>query len=141
MKYARRIIALTLTLLPVLAAAQLRSNDRILAQVPFEFMVANKAVPAGECIVQVAVMDGRTLVIRNTAAKLGLFSQASLDEAKKAAGDYALVFHKYGDQYFLAGIRIAGDRTIYRLQESKAEAELRAQNAPLTEKILLASLK
>jgi hypothetical protein len=141
MKYGRRIIALTLALLPVLAAAQLQSSDRIVTQVPFEFMVANKAVPAGEYVVQSAVMDGKTLVIRNTAARLGLFSQASLAEAKTAAGAYALVFHKYGDQYFLAGVQIAGDRTIYRLQESKAEAELRAQNMPVTEKILLASLK
>jgi hypothetical protein len=140
MKYAKQILALALTLLPALAAAQLHSEQRIVAQVPFEFMVANKPVPAGEYIVQPATMDGRTLVIRNMTARLGVFSQAWLDDRQKAAA-YALVFHKYGNQYFLVGINLAGERITYRLPESKAEAELRAQNVPVAEKILVASLK
>lgn len=141
MKYASRILALTLTLLPILAAAQLSSSKKVLVDVPFEFMVANKTVPGGEWTVQSAAMDGRTLFIRNTAAGLSLFLSASLQESQTAAGAYALVFHKYGDQYFLSGMKLADDRSIYRLQESKAEAELRAQNVPATETILLASLK
>jgi len=140
MKYAKQMLALALTLLPALAAAQLHSGDRILAQVPFEFMVANKPVPAGEYIVQPATMDGRTLVIRNTTARLGMFSQASLSEGRKAAA-YTLVFHKYGAQYFLVGMTLAGERITYRLPESKTEAELRAQNVPVAEEILVASLK
>src|SRR5215469_16561312 len=36
MKYAKQMLALALTLLPALAAAQLHSGERILAQVPFE---------------------------------------------------------------------------------------------------------
>ena len=100
MKYAKQMLALALTLLPALAAAQLHSGERILAQVPFEFMVANKPVPAGEYIVQPVTMDGRTLVIRNTTARLGMFSQAALSEGRKTAA-YTLVFHKYGAQYLL----------------------------------------
>jgi hypothetical protein len=141
MKYAKRILALTLIMLPVLAAAQLSSSQKIVAQVPFEFMVANKHVPAGECSVQLAIAGGRTLMIRNVAAKVGLFSMANPGETKKAASAYALVFHKYGDQYFLTGIKLAAERTTYRLPESKAEAEIRAQNVPATEEILVASLK
>jgi hypothetical protein len=40
-----------------------------------------------------------------------------------------------------AGIEIEGSRTMYRLPESKAESELRAQNAPMSEQILLAYLQ
>jgi hypothetical protein len=135
------MLALTLILLPVLATAQLTSSQKLVTQVPFEFMVANKHIPAGECIVQSAVMGARTLLVRNVAAKISLFAPANPGETKKAASSYALVFHKYGDQYFLTGIRLAADRTIYRLPESKAEAEIRAQNVPATEEILVASLK
>ena len=67
-------------------------------------------------------------MIRNTAAKVGLFSSASPDQSKKAASEYALVFHKYGDHYFLAGIKLADERTAYWLPPNKAEAELRSQN-------------
>ena len=53
----------------------------------------------------------------------------------------ALVFHKYGDRYFLSGMKIEGTRVMYRLPESKAEMELRAQNAPMSEQTLLAYLQ
>jgi len=141
MKYVKRIFALTLVMLPILAAAQLKKGDAIVAQVPFEFTAGNKVVPAGECIVQATAPGGRTLMIRNPVAGVAWFSSASLDETKEAAGDYALVFDKYGDHYFLAGIKLAAARTIYRLPESKAETELRAQNMLASEQIVLASLQ
>jgi hypothetical protein len=63
------------------------------------------------------------------------------DETKKPAGSCALVFHRYNNRYFLSGIRIEGSKTVYRLPESKTEAELRAQNIPATDEIRVASLK
>lgn len=141
MKYAKQILTLALTLLPALAAAQLQSGEEMLSQVPFEFMVANKSLPAGEYIVvQPATLDERILVIRNTTARLGVFSQVSPSEGREAAAD-TLIFHKYGDQYFLVGMTLAGERITYRLPESKSEAELRAQNVPVAEEIVVASLK
>ena len=70
-----------------------------------------------------------------------MFVAAGSDETRTPAANYALVFHKYGDQYFLWGMKVKGSRTIYRLPESKAEAELLARNEPVTEEILLASLQ
>jgi len=58
----------------------------------------------------------------------------------RAAGDYALVFHKYANRYFLAEVRIA-DGTVYMLPQSKLERELRAQNMPTRKEVLLASRK
>ena len=141
MKYAKLMMALTLTMLPMLAAAQMKSSDKIVTQVPFEFMVGNQTLPAGKCIVQPATPDMKTVRIHDVDAKLSLFSTISTVETKKAAGSYALVFHKYGDRHFLWGVKLEGDRTMYRLPENRAEAELRAQNVTATEEILLASLR
>jgi hypothetical protein len=141
MKHANWLVVVTLVLLSGMAAAQLNSSTRVVAQVPFEFMVANKIVPAGEYEVQAITTDGRTLVIRNAEAKVGLFSPSSQAEDKQSASQYALVFKHYGDRYFLSGIKLQGSKITYRLPESKVEAELRAQNAPATEEILRASLK
>jgi hypothetical protein len=141
MKNAKWVVAVTLMVLSGMAAAQLIGSSRIVAQVPFEFVVANKIVPAGECEVQSATMDGKTLVIRNAGAKVGLLSASSLTEGQEGASHYALVFNRYGDRYFLSGIKIEGSKVTYRLQESKAEAELRAQNASAAEETLLASRK
>ncbi len=142
MKYATRILALTLTMLPLLAAAQLASGEKIVAQVPFEFVLGNKTLPAGEWTVQRVSMDSTMLVLRNTDASVAMLSRPTLAEAKKAAGNYALVFHKYGNSYFLSGVEIADSQISYRLPETKAEAEMLAQNnvAP-AEEIVLASLK
>jgi len=141
MKYAKRVLALALISLPILAVAQMTSSTRIVAEVPFPFLVGNKHVPAGEYAVEPFTEGAGILAIRGVGTKVGLFTSAMPTEAKKASGSYALVFHKYGDTAFLTGIKLAGDRTIYQIPESRAEAELRAQNVTATEEILLASAK
>ena len=141
MKYAKKMFALVLIASPILAVAQMVSSTKIVGQVPFPFMVGNKHVPAGQCTIEPATEGGRTLVIRNIGASVSLFTPATPIQARKASGSYALVFHKYGDRAFLAGIKVAGDRTFYQIPESKAEAELLAQNATATEEILLGSAK
>ena len=141
MKYAKKMLVLMLIALPILAVAQMASTTKIVGDVPFPFMVGDKHVPAGVWTVERGGMNARTLVIRNFDAKLGLFIPATPDTAKKASDRYALVFHKYGDKAFLAGIKLAGDRTVYKIPESRQETELRAQNVSATEEILLASVK
>ena len=141
MKKAMRMLALAMTMLPLLAAAQLERNTKIATNVPFDFMVANKAVPAGEWILQSASDNGRTLLLNNVDAKTALFSTASADVSKQPAAAYALVFHKYGDRYFLSAVRLAGSTTMYQIPRSKAEGEMLARNLAPTETILLASVK
>ena len=141
MKHTNWFVAVALVVLSGMAAAQLIGSTRVVAQVPYEFMVANEIVPAGECEVQAITMDGQTLVIRNAEAKVGLFSPSSQWESKQGASHYALVFKHYGDRYFLSGIRLQGSKITYRLPESKVEAELRAKNVSATEETLRASLK
>jgi hypothetical protein len=140
MKRTNWFVAVALVVLSGMAAAQLIGSTRVVAQVPFEFMVANKIVPAGECVVQAITMDGKTLIIRNAEAKVGLLFPTSQSEGKRAS-DYALVFKHYGDRYFLSGIKLQGSQITYSLPESKLEAELRAQTATATEETLRASLK
>jgi hypothetical protein len=141
MKQAKWLVAVILVALTGMAAAQLNSGAKIVAQVPFEFVVANKIVPAGQCIVSVATMDGKTLAISNAGSKVKLFSSSSRADSRENAVHYALVFKQYGDRYFLSGIKLEGSKMEYRLPESKAEAELRAQNVSATDETLLASLQ
>lgn len=138
MKYAK-VLALVVTLFPILAAAQLGSQ-KIAATVPFDFVVGQKVIPAGDCTVQRATWDGSTLMLRNVAARAGTFAMPIPIGSKGSAGSYALVFHQYGDRHFLAAVTIA-DGTRYQLPESRLESELRAQNLSPTEQILLAALK
>jgi hypothetical protein len=142
MKYAKRILALTLTLLPMMAFAQLMPDQKIIADVPFEFTVGNKVVPAGQwTALRGPTTSGRTLLIRSADARITIPSFTLPDEAKAEARVSALVFKKYGDRYFLSEIKVEGDRAIYRIPESKAEAELLSENGRANEEVIVASLK
>jgi len=141
MKLANCFAVVTLLVLSGMAVAQLNSNSKLVTQVPFDFVVANKVVPAGEWVVRVATMDGQILDISNAQTNAGVFSMSSRTETKKPSSYYALVFERYGERYFLKEIKLQGSKIAYRLPESKAEAELRAQNVSATVETLLASLE
>jgi hypothetical protein len=141
MKRITCLVVVVMVALSGMAVAQLMTSATIVAEVPFQFTVANKVVPAGECEVRAITTDGRTLVIRNTEAKVSLVSMFSQTEGKQTASGYALVFNRYGDRYFLSGIQLRGSLVTYRLPESTVEAELRAATAEPTQETLLAVLK
>ncbi len=141
MKLVTRILALIATMLPMFAAAQLHESDRIVTDVPFQFVVADKTVPAGRWMLQTAIPTGRLLMLHNVDAKQSLIVPASPNGSQQQASSYALVFHKYGDRYFLSALKVGGGNAVYRMRESKAEAEIRAQNTAAQQEILVASLK
>jgi len=139
-KNAKWMLAVSLIVLSGMAVAQ-SIRGHVTAQVPFDFMVGNKTIPAGECVVQSSSPDGRVLLVRNLEAKASLLAMSSQTESNKESADTVLIFERYGDRYFLSAIRVEGSNRTYHLPQSKAEAELRAQNVPATEQTLLASLK
>ena len=140
MKHKKWITALMVLFVPLIAAAQLSQRDRIVTQVPFKFTVGSASIPAGEVAVQLADEKGWVLTVSNHDAKISVFAPSAPSEAKKATERGALVFHKYGDRYFLVGMRIGDSRAVYEFRQSKLEKELMAQNLRPTE-ILLASAK
>src|SRR6202035_146494 len=117
MKYASRMLAIAVMMAPLLASAQLGSANKIVAQVPFAFRAGSKTVPAGQTVVQLANMNGTALSIRNWDEKVNMFAMSYPDTPPKGTGN-SLVFHKYGDHYFLSEIRVAGSAISYRLPES-----------------------
>jgi hypothetical protein len=138
MKYAR-MFALALTFMPLLAMAQFNGRSKIVTQVPFEFRVGDKIIPAGECTIEPSIGDASAVAIRNVQSKVSLFSATRSQELHAPADHYALVFDRYGSSYFLRGIKVAGLRRMYRLPEGKIEAEFRARNGSTSEQVLLAS--
>ena len=139
MKFSARILAIAVMMMPFMATAHAQDSQKIVAQVPFEFMVGNHLVPAGKCTVKAAERYGTVLQIQDQ--KISLYSLISSSETQPNGGANALIFHKYGDRYFLAGMELAGSHLMLRLPEGKVEAELRAQNTTGTEEILLAGLQ
>jgi hypothetical protein len=123
-----------------LAAAQ-SASPRIVAQVPFDFMVSNKTIPAGEIVLKSDNPEKSVWLVRNTDAKAGLFSLASVTDQTMDATNTLLTFHRYGNQYFLSEIRVEGSNVTYLLPETKAETEIRARNLTPADSKIVATLK
>lgn len=136
MKRAGMMLVVVLMMLPVLASAQqLGPADYVVAKVPFQFMLGKKLVPAGTYTVRPAANSAWDLNIQNPAAKLSIAVMTTPDESQTSREGYSLIFHKYGDHYFLTGIGLQGNQ-VEKLRESKAESELRAKGSlPATETI------
>jgi hypothetical protein len=140
LKFARLTLMATLMMLPVVAAAQLGPSQNIVTAVPFQFMVDHRAVPAGTYVVKPAYLwNSSMLVIENEKAKVHVSFFVSYEKSQTGLGS-SLIFHKYGDRYFLSGIRLNGS-TIERLSESKQESELRTQSIAALENASTAALK
>lgn len=129
-------LILSLAGLTGLANAQ---SGSIIAEVPFNYIVSGKAMPAGEC--RVRVEGNGTPYLWIAAEKRSAFAMPILDESSQPAEANSLVFHKYGDRYFLASVKREGQTRRYELPAGSLEKELRASNVEEKDVTLVASLK
>jgi hypothetical protein len=141
MKRAALAVGTILMMLPIFAVAQtLGPSDHIVSKVPFQFMVGDKLVPAGECVIRPALPNSSILQMQNPAAKVSVPFTITTDSTETMREGYSLIFHKYGDHYFLSAIRLEGN-TIEWVPEGKLEAELRAQGAKPSPETTIAALR
>lgn len=125
------IVGLALAAAVVSASGQITSQ-LVTAEIPFDFIVADKTLPSGKYRVRSVTSDGQGFVIssRNGKAAISL-SRAVADKTKKR--NARLVFHRYGQQYFLAEIW-SGDSYGRQVMQCKKERNLRQELASNTSK-------
>lgn len=116
---------LVLALLAVPGFVNAQSRQIIKAQVPFDFIVNGKVMPAGECAIE-EQGNGLTYLLVSTGSHR-MFVLPNATESSTVSAESKLVFHRYGDMYFLSSISRQGNNWGYALPAGKAEKELRAQ--------------
>jgi len=115
--------------LVALAAASIhaQSGVRIAATMPFDFTVGGTTLRAGEYIVGATTSE--VLTIRSSDAKRAVMRLAGPIYASRPPVETKLIFHRYGDRYFLAEVWTAGETTGRRVfkssQERAIEREMR----------------
>ena len=115
------MLMVTLALAAVSAAvANGQSNYALTAQVPFEFVVGEDTLSAGEYRVSSInqARDAIEIMDRDGQAVVRLSSPAERRDAAKAA---KLVFHRYGSTYFLSQIWMAGESSGRELAKTRLE--------------------
>ena len=120
MKSYTRILALSAFAFVLTAGvAKAQSNDTI-SKVPFAFTIGTSVMPADTY--RVSEFGGQTGVFMISGYRHSAIVLSEPDG--RVAGDRPeLVFHKYGDQYFLREIRVTGS-TGFSLPESKQERQV-----------------
>ena len=109
------------------AAANAQSRGRLHANVPFEFTVGDKNLSAGDYDITTLFNSGDTIVVKNgEKAAIRLSNRLTSSEPQK---NNKLVFHKYGERYFLAEVWQGGESTGRKLVSSKAEDAVRRELA------------
>ena len=127
----KKTIFTTLTLLSFLvtligASAQAQPQTALVADVPFEFSIKNQTLPAGRYQVKVAMLGGaEALTISSDRETKGIYFVNRRTRRGDVSGDPKLVFHRYGDLYFLAQIWQSNDREAFTLPMSRAELEVK----------------
>ncbi|MGH9844512.1 MAG: hypothetical protein ACREEM_37800 [Blastocatellia bacterium] len=124
-KQALKIFSM-LSLAVALAAVAVYANPAsspLKANIPFDFSVGDKTLPAGAYTVTPLTMPG-VLRIRSEDGRGRVLVQTQGLQARPDQDQTKLVFRRYGDQYFLAQVWTAGDSNVRELQKSRTEREL-----------------
>ena len=120
-------IAVCGALLAVASAAmgQTRPGDMVV-DVPFAFNVAGQALPAGHYIV--AAQNDGIRIFNAQASGLYVPTHAAM---RIASDGSKLVFHRYGDTYFLSSVWVTGNTSGRELFRSRAEREAATHKAEM----------
>ena len=120
------VVGLALATTSVSANGQ--SKSIVSADIPFDFIVGNKTLAAGKYMVNSATGDGQALNIRRREGKSAVLvlTHEATEQSKKPIA--RMVFHRYGQQYFLAEVW-SGDQYGRKLLQSKRERNLRRELA------------
>ncbi len=95
------LVGLGLLLATVSAYAQ---TGVVKANIPFNFIVDKANLPAGEYVVQSVSSSGKAVMIQSSDRKYTKMLLPNTCVSLKGAEKTKMVFHRYGDRYFLAQI-------------------------------------
>ena len=134
-KVIKRLMMLSLVSLFTLSAAVTSANAQlsnpIRVKIPFDFNIGDRKLPTGEYIFsRVSAFSGNGLMsVSSVDASAHLFQSTNAAQVLTPKNKSTLVFHKYGDQYFLEQIWTGGEQEGTQLPQSRGERAARQQLA------------
>jgi len=136
MKHLRSVLFVFTALL--LATAARAQSTNVTASVPFDFVVADQAYPAGDYAVKSISDTGIPILIRNSdQAEKGFVLSVPCSSVKPSTTT-KLVFHSMGGQYFLYQVWQEGNTIGREFRLSKTEKQL-ARNSSKSEIVIVAA--
>jgi hypothetical protein len=123
----------------LLAASAVQAQDNgVKADIPFDFVVGNQMLAAGEYTVVNQGPVNQAILIRSDEGKTAILSLTQPCSSLNPSAKTKLVFHTMAGRYFLYQIWTQGNSSGRQLPKSKAEVEL-AKNTDTTGEFVLAA--
>ena len=111
--------------LAIMAAAQVtKAQQAVIVDVPFDFTAGDTKLPAGEYTVGKSSTYSPALKIARADGRDAILVPSNATQSNAPQSESKLVFHKYGDRYFLAQVWSAGSAQGRQLMKSNAEKEM-----------------
>lgn len=127
MKYLERVIALSALVITVMVSSTVAfaQERQTLVNIPFNFTVGDKALPAGKYLIRRNRKDADTVWViqHKDSGKSALFLTRNVHSAE-TQGDAKFVFQKYDDLYFLSEFWTAGTNTGREIQVTDRQRAL-----------------
>ena len=127
------MLVVALALATAVASANAQSANRIAADIPFDFSVGYKIMPAGGYTVK-PVSASNALMIQTADGTMAAVRLSDETERVKNIPQARLVFHRYGERYFLAEVWNGFDKTGRQLLKSQEESSLESELASISAK-------
>ena len=137
----KNLWSLAMSLALLMSAAAQAQTTHLKITVPFEFTAGNVQLPAGEyAVTAIGPWGGPTFSVHNVNSNAGTFVVSASCLSQKPAADAKLVFHRYGQQYFLAEVWNRNSSSGNQIKINSRQTEL-ARNQSKDEVVLIASQK
>lgn len=119
------LAALGLAALISIAPAFAQSAVRV--QIPFDFQAGDQVLPAGKYVVTLDHL-ARRLDVRLANSSTGAYVSGAQVHNPDPSGRSTLMFHQYGDKFFLRSVAVVGQTGKYQIAASNAEREMAKAN-------------
>lgn len=105
------------------------AQEQAVAHIPFAFENGSQHLPAGTY--RIDLTSGSLMLLRGTVANSAGFATTIPKIAFNPPQTGKVVFHRYGDRYFISEVWFAGESTGHVFMQSRAEKQLQiAKTAP-----------
>ena len=130
---------LTTLILSLLVSVLTHAQTIARVTVPFDFTVGQTQMPAGTYVI--SPLTQAAIMIRDDKTAKGAYTLFNSEKAGRRDSNPKLVFHRYGDKYFLSQVSPGKGNAILQLPTSKLEKEVQIATRSVPVQELIAAKK
>lgn len=119
------VLTVALAFAAAVVSANAQASTKLSAVIPFDFAVGNQTMTSGDYSVRSITNDGTGLVIKSDDTGKSVIRLSNSLEPQRNKTQARLVFHRYGQRYFLAEVWAGGNSEGRQLLESREERAIR----------------